>query len=31
MKVQTHASLEPPLKYNQEQTPLTNQGWLKPS
>ena len=26
MKVQVHISLEPPLKYNKDQTPLTNQG-----
>ena len=30
MKVQEHSSLEPPLKYNQDQTPLTNQGFLWP-
>ena len=24
MKVQAHSSLEPPLEYNQEQTPLMN-------
>ena len=28
MKVQPHSSLEPPLEYNQDQTPLTNQRWL---
>ena len=27
MKVQTHNSLEPPLKYNQDQKPLINQGY----
>ena len=27
-KVQAHSSLEPPLEYNQELTPLTNQGSL---
>ena len=25
MKVQTHNSLQPPLEYNQDQKPLTNQ------
>ena len=25
-KVQAHSSLEPPLEYNQDQMPLTNQG-----
>ena len=28
MKVQAHSSLEPPLEYNQDQTPLMNQGLL---
>ena len=28
MKVQSHNSLEPPLEYNQDQTPLMNQGSL---
>ena len=28
MKVQAHNSLELPLKYNQDQTPLVNQGSL---
>ena len=28
MKFQAHSSLEPPLKYNPDQTPLTNQGSL---
>ena len=28
MKVQAHSSLEAPLEYNQDQTPLTNQGLL---
>ena len=27
-KVQAHSSLEPPLEYNQDQMPLTNQGSL---
>ena len=26
MNVQPHSSLEPPLEYNQDQTPPTNQG-----
>ena len=30
MKVQAHSSLEPPLGYNQVQTPLMNQGSLRP-
>ena len=29
-KVQAHSSLEPPLEYDQDQTPLTNQGSLWP-
>ena len=29
MKVKNHSSLEPPLEYSQNQTPLTNQGPLK--
>ena len=29
-KVQVHSSLEPPLKYNQDQISLTNQGSLWP-
>ena len=29
-KVQAHGSLEPPLRYNQVQTPFTNQGRLWP-
>ena len=29
-KVQTHISLGPPLEYNQDQIPLTNQGSLWP-
>ena len=29
-KVQAHGSLEPPLRYNQDQTPFINQGWLWP-
>ena len=28
MKVQAPSSLEPPLEYNQDQTPLMNQGLL---
>ena len=28
MKVQVHSSLEPPLEYNEDQTPLMNQGSL---
>ena len=30
VQVQAHSSLEPPLEYNQDQTPLMNQGslWL---
>ena len=28
MKVQAHSSLEPPLGYNQDQKPLTSQGWF---
>ena len=27
-KAQAHSSLEPPLEYNQDQMPLTNQGSL---
>ena len=27
-KVHAHSSLEPPLQYNQNQMPLTNQGSL---
>ena len=27
-KVQAHSSLEPPLEYNPDQMPLTNQGSL---
>ena len=27
---EAHRSLEPPLEYNQDQTPLTNQGSLRP-
>ena len=27
-KVQAHSSLKPPLEYNQDQMPLTNQGSL---
>ena len=30
MKVQAHSSYEPPLEYNQDQTPLTNQDSLWP-
>ena len=30
IKVQAHSSLEPPLEYYQDQTPLMNQGWLWP-
>ena len=30
MEVQSHSSLEPPLEYNQEETPLMNQGLLGP-
>ena len=29
-KVQAHSSLEPPLEYSQDQTPLTNQVSLLP-
>ena len=29
-KVQAHSSLEPPLEYNQDQMPLTNQSSLWP-
>ena len=29
-KVQAHSSIEPPLEYTQDQTPLTNQGSLWP-
>ena len=25
---ETQSSLEPPLEYNQDQTPLTNQSWF---
>ena len=28
MKVWVHSSLEPPLEYNQDQTPLMNKGSL---
>ena len=28
MKVRIHSSSEPPLEYNQDQTPLMNQGSL---
>ena len=28
MKAQSHSSLVPPLEYNQDQTPLMNQGSL---
>ena len=27
---ETQSSLEPPLEYNQDQTPLTNQSWFWP-
>ena len=30
MKGQVQRSSEKPLVYNQDQTPLTNQGWLCP-
>ena len=30
MKVQAHSSLEPPMEYNQGQTPLMIQGLLRP-
>ena len=30
MEVQGHSSLEPPLEYNQKETPLMNQGLLGP-
>ena len=30
-KVQAHISLPPPLEYNQDQKPLTNQGSLWPN
>ena len=28
MKIQAHSSLEPPLEYNQDQTPSMNRGSL---
>ena len=28
MKVQPHSSLDPPMEYNEDPTPLTNQGSL---
>ena len=31
MKVQAHPSPGSPPEYSQDQTPLTNQGWLHPS
>ena len=31
VKRQAHTSSEPPLEYNQDLMPLTNQGWLWPT
>ena len=30
-KVPAHSSLEPPVEYNQDQMPLTNQDSLRPN